>query len=107
MRCRLPSATPCAAATPGASSGFEPGHDVAPEQLQGAHGVLRRQIAEGEDAEKIVRSRFLENLAYLFERGGRRSGDERVHRLSAMRLRAVHIRAAGVAGQSIATVRLL
>src|SRR6267378_1973155 len=36
MRCHRPSATPYAAATPSASSGFEPGHDLAPEQLQGA-----------------------------------------------------------------------
>src|SRR5882672_5506505 len=73
MRCLRPSATPCAAATPSASSGFELGHDLAPEQLQGAHGVLRREVAEGEDAEKIVRSSFLENLAYLLERGARRA----------------------------------
>src|SRR5438132_333366 len=92
MRCRRPSATPCAAATPSASSGFELWHDLAPEQLQGAHGVLRREVAEGEDAEKIVRSSFLENLAYLVERGARRSRDERVHRFRGIRLRVVHIR---------------
>src|SRR3989442_12632280 len=99
MRCRQPSAMPCAAAMPSASSGFEGGHDLAPEQLQGAHGVLRRQIAEREDAEKIVRSSFLENLAYLFERGGRRSRDERVHRLRGIRIHVVHIRAAQPARQ--------
>src|SRR2546426_12832950 len=107
MRCRRPSATPCAAATPSASSGFELWHDLAPEQLQGAHGVLRRQIAEGEDAEKIVRSSFPENLAYLVERGARRTRDERVHRFRGMRLRVVHIRAAELAGQMVDVARPL
>src|SRR2546426_1529489 len=107
MRCRPPSATPCAAATPSASSGFELGHDLAPEQLQGAHGVLRREVAEGEDAEKIVRSSFLENLAYLVERGARRSRDERVHRFRGIRLRVVHIRAAELAGQMVDVARPL
>src|SRR3989442_5467634 len=99
MRCRLPSATPCAAATPGASSGFEPGHDLAPEQLQGAHGVLRREVAEGKDAEKIVRSSFLENLAYLLEGGAWRAGDKRVHCVRGVGLRVVYVRAAELAGQ--------
>src|SRR2546428_7252995 len=107
MRCRRDSATLCAVATPGASSGFERGHDRAPEQLQGAHGVLRRQIAEREDAEKIVRSSFLENLAYLVERGARRSRDERVHRFRGIRLRVVHIRAAELAGQMVDVARPL
>src|SRR2546426_1110757 len=107
MRCRRPSATPCAAATPSASSGFELWHDLAPEQLQGAHGVLRREVAEGEDAEKIVRSSFLENLAYLVERGARRSRDERVHRFRGIRLRVVHIRAAELAGQMVDVARPL
>src|SRR2546425_12375376 len=105
MRCRRRSATPCAAATPSASSGFEPGHDLAPEQLQGAHGVFRRQVAEGEDAEKIVRSSFLENPAYLVERRARRSRDERVHRLRGIRLGVVHIRAAELAGQMMDVAR--
>src|SRR6266851_3454613 len=107
MRCLRPSATPCAAATPSASSGSELGHDLAPEQLQGAHGVLRRQIAEGEDAEKIVRSGFPENLAYLVERAARRSRDERVHRFRGIRLRVVHIRAAELAGQMVDVARPL
>src|SRR6266480_384104 len=101
MRCRRRSATPCAAATPSASSGFEPGHDLAPEQLQGAHGVFRREVAEGKDAEKIVRSSSLENLAYLLEGAARRSRDERVHRFRGVRLRVVHIRAAELAGQMV------
>src|SRR5467141_304015 len=105
MRCRRPSAMPRAAATPSASSGFEPGHDLAPEQLQGAHGVLRREVAEGEDAEKIVRSSFLENLAYLLERGARRSRDERVDRFRGIRLGVVHIRAAELAGQMVDVAR--
>src|SRR5438445_1921308 len=107
MRCHRPSATPCAAATPSASSGFEPGHDLAPEQLQGAHGVLRREVAEGEDAQKVVRSSFLENLAYLVERGARRSRDERVHRFGGIRLRVVHVRAAELAGQMVDVARPL
>src|SRR2546426_5290904 len=107
MRCRPPSATPCAAATPSASSGFELGHDLAPEQLQGAQGVLRREIAEGEDAEKIVRSSFLKNPAYLVERRARRSRDERVHRLRGIRLRVVHVRAAELAGQMMDVARPL
>src|SRR6267378_149283 len=107
MRCRRPSATPCAAATPGASSGFEPGHDLATEQLERAHGVLRREVAEGEDAEKIVRSGFPENLAYLVERGARRTRDERVHRFRGIRLGVVHIRAAELAGQMVDVARPL
>src|SRR5438093_11379137 len=107
MRCRRPSATPCAAATPSASSGFELWHDLAPEQLQGAHGVLRREVAEREDTEKIVRSSFLENLAYLVERGARRSRDERVHRFGGIRLRVVHVRAAELAGQMMDVARPL
>src|SRR6267378_1789143 len=105
MRCPRPSATPCAAATRSASSGFELGHDLATEQLERAHGVLWRQVAEGEDAEKIVRSGFLENLAYLLEGGARRAGDERVHRFRGMRLRVVHIRAAELAGQMVDVAR--
>src|SRR6266850_611387 len=101
MRCLRRSATRCAAATRSASSGFELGHDLATEQLQGAHGVLRRQVAEGKDAEKIVRSGFLENLAYLLGGGARRSRDERVHRFRGVRLRVVHIRAAELAGQMV------
>src|SRR6267378_1749049 len=107
MRCLRPSATPCAAATPSASSGFEPGHDLAAEQLQRAHGVFRRQVAEGEDAEKIVRSSFPENLAYLVERGARRTRDERVHRFRGIRLGVVHIRAAELAGQMVDVARPL
>src|SRR5216684_238110 len=107
MRCLRPSATPYAAATRSASSGFELGHDRAAEQLQGAHGVFRRQVAEGEDAEKIVRSSFPENLAYLVERGARRSRDERVHRFRGIRLRVVHIRAAELAGQMVDVARPL
>src|SRR5437660_5792907 len=105
MRCRQPSATPCAAATPSASSGSELGLHLGSEKLERGERRLRREVAEGEDAEKIVRSSFLKNPAYLVERRARRSRDERVHRLRGIRLRVVHVRAAELAGQMMDVAR--
>src|SRR5687767_3044047 len=68
-------------------------HDLGAEQLQRAHGVPGRDVAEGEDAKQVIDPGGLYQLRELVGDAARRAGEERMGGLRRVGFGVVHRRA--------------